>query len=189
MEFKSAFTSYFGEHLINLNVHQFCHLGDTKERFGSLHNVSAVRSENLYQVFLKSFVSGTRHITKQGLKNVYLKYTQHGACIPAIRYENKETARSQDNYVFTHNYKMFKIVRTNVAMNTVNVQEMKMCPFSYTTKNGVTFNWNDVGVFRGPPTLLSHHTRLHADEILGKVVVTPQYGVCASTELLLDGYF
>ena len=85
--------------------------------------------------------------------------------------------------------KFGEIVSTDTTSGELNVQEMVLSPFSHKTVDGVNIPFTDVGIFKGPPNYLSHYHRLHANDVLGKVVVTNEYAVCVPKDLLLDGYF
>ena len=120
--FKNAYTRYFGEHSINLNVHLFCHLLETHALYGDLNEVSTIRSEAMYQTILKCFHSGTRNVATQAMTNVYLKYQLSHSCERRLHYRTKETGRTQDNYIYTIGHRIYRV--TSILENHLLCKEI-----------------------------------------------------------------
>ena len=186
--FKENYTSFFGSSSINLNVHLFSHLLDVHQDLGDLNAVSAVRSESLYQTFLRCFKAGTRSVAAQALGNVYFKYLLTHSCERRLKHRAEETSRTQDNYIFTEQFKVFRVINVGED-NDLVCHEVVGDPFVYKCINGPRLNFSSFGVFKQPFHENMTNITVPLADVRGKVVKTLHYCVCVTKETLLGGYY
>ena len=137
----------FGEEGATMNDHMLLHLKAVKDKFKNMQDVCAYRSEGMYQVFLKSFASGTLNVGKQALQNMYLKELQCHSCHGSLVYRTRETARTQDNLIYTANFCIFQVLE---AQTSHLVCQRLICkPFRFIGPN-LEIDFSTVGIFESP---------------------------------------
>ena len=185
--FKHSYTDYFGPSSLNLNCHLFSHLVDVHEELGDLNRVSAIASESLYQTFLKCFKAGTRTVSAQAMSNVYLKYQLTHACQRQLRHTTEENFRTQDNYIFTEQYRVYRVITVNET--TLLCHEVIGNPFVYRSSNGTRLSFTDFGTFKGPFSENDCAVNIPVDCLRGKALINKHYCVCVPKATLLGGYY
>ena len=185
--FCEAYETAFEKTTVTYNVHLFKHSIEVHDKFGSLCKVSAYGSEDMYQQLLKCYESGTASVCKQAINNLLLKYsTRDHRCKYQSKFRQKETYRTQDNYVFTVEYEMFKVLNAVEELPTLDCVKMNGLEYHHRLQSGDMLNLSDIGVFRGPCTVTNEHVEISKQDVLGKVVVAPSYAVCVPFELLYE---
>ena len=185
--FTQSYTTFFGEHSINLNVHLLSHLLDTHAMYGDLNDVSAIRSEAMYQIFLTCFKAGTRNVSTQGMMNVFLKYQLSHSCQRRLVFRSEETGRKQDNYVYTKGFQVYRIV--NVMDASLICCEVTGHNFSYVCENGTRLDFTLFGTYKGPFEENPVEKRISKSSVVGKVLMRSHYCVCVPKATLLSGYY
>lgn len=188
-QFGQACQNYFGRDLIFYNLHLFTHIFGVREDHGSLERVSAFRSENMYQLFLRCYQAGTASTGKQGLQNVYLHYRHNHTCKTKLHFSNKETSKTQDNYVYVTGHEVYKVLHVSADCIHLDCVRVQLNPYNYQTSNGENLNFGLLGVFGPGPAITGERRQLTVAQVLGKAICSSLYTVCIPRETLLDGAF
>ena len=155
--------------------------------FGSLCNVSAYRSEDMYQKLMECYAPGTMSLSKQAIQNMLVKYaSRRHVCKHNPKFTTRETCRTQDNYVFVDDYVIYKIVNISEETDSFECVKIRALPFVHILQNSLELKFHELGVFRGPCTITNDHRTLRKVDIRGKAVVANSYIVCLPFSLLCE---
>ena len=187
-EFSVAFLRYLGRQEQTFNAHIFTHMQRVYDTYGPMHNVSAYAAEDSYQEVLACRAPGSVNVGKQSIENMLLRlgYKKH-MCKRDIKLRECETARSQDNYIFTDNYKMYKITKVLEGPDQrYDAIEVTGEEFNYICRSGKVIKFNDIGVYKRPVAMQDRSEVINRAVIKGKVIVTKDYAVCCPSGLILE---
>lgn len=189
-EFCKAYEEYLGKDQLHFNVHLFSHSLLVHQRFGSLATVSAYSSENMYQVLLRCYAAGTSSVGKQALQNIMLRYqgSQH-KCRPGLKFRDKETQRTQDNFVFQDGFRVWKVTKVDLEEKELSAVEIVGEPFNYICASGTQVPLHEIGVWKSPFTTGHAVKKIKFGDVSGKVVKEASYMVCLGKSVLQESSF
>lgn len=187
-EFGRLYEEYFGWEFCNYNCHLFLHCLEVRQKFGDISRVSAYESEGMYQYLLRSFRAGTQSVSKQGLQNVYLSFqSSHHLCQFQLKFAAKESGKSQNNFVYTNGFNMWKIENVAHEEKMLAAVQVTAQPFLYTTSAGTVIPFGEIGVFEGPLLVTNERKQIAFASVCGKVISNNEYIVCLAERPLTDG--